>query len=712
MVGGVATRPEQVVEPPETGAPRPRTEVRPEIQALRALAVSTVVIYHFWASGLSGGFIGVDVFFAISGFLITSHLLREVDRSGAVSLAGFWARRARRILPAALLILMLVALVTIIFVPETYWQQYLAEDQASTAYIENWYLAHAAVDYLAALNAASPVQHFWSLSAEEQFYIFWPVLILGAALVTRGRTLRIKRRTIFIVLAVIVAASFAFSVYDTNTDPAQAYFITPTRAWEFGLGGLLALAATNRMRPAASAALSWIGLALIMFAAITYTGTTPFPGSAAAIPVLGCLAVIWAGAPQLRWAPTGLFGLRPIQFLGDISYSVYLWHFPLLILTPFILDQNMNLTTKIILIPITILAAWLTKKAVEDPMRRSRFLITRRPRWTFAFVIAATALVFAVTAAGKSHLAHQLAKEQTEAKSFFYNPPHCFGAASRDPQHPCTNPSLKYQVQPTPIVAEAAKNAPCGKTHHDDLVTYCGFGVLPDHAVRTFALVGDSHAQMWRSPMTVVAKDLEWRGLTVARTSCPFSTTTKKLVEPLQSECVKWNKEVIAWFFKHPEINTVFVAAHNGGPVVVPQGETTYSAEIKGYQEAWSKLPPTVHHIVVIRDTPGVRTDTQACVQQAISAHRQAGIACAVPKLAYLPPDPEAGAAKRLHSPRVQTLDINKYICDAKLCYPVVGGSLVFKDVSHVTKVFGRTLGPYFERRIRDLLRGWQPNTR
>ncbi len=186
MVGGVATPAPEILD--ETPAPpRRRTEVRPEIQALRAIAVATVVIFHLRPKLLTGGYIGVDVFFAISGFLITSHLLREVDRTGAVGLAGFWARRARRILPAALLVLMVVALVTIISTPLTYWTQYFEEIRASTLYVENWWLAHQAINYLAADQAPSPVQHFWSLSAEEQFYLVWPMLILFAAVVARAR---------------------------------------------------------------------------------------------------------------------------------------------------------------------------------------------------------------------------------------------------------------------------------------------------------------------------------------------------------------------------------------------------------------------------------------------------------------------------------------------------------------------------------------------
>src|SRR4051812_33629482 len=251
-----------------TAPPISRAAVRPEIQGLRAVAVAVVVVCHFWPSALPGGFVGVDVFFAISGFLITSHLLREAAATGRVALAGFWARRARRILPAALLVLGVCALATLAWVPEVDRAQFFAEIRASAFYVENWQLAHTAVDYFAAGQGPSPVQHFWSLSAEEQFYLVWPVLILAAG-----------RRSLS-ALAAVTAGSLAYSLYKTGADPAAAYFVTPTRAWEFGLGGLLAFASGRRPRPLVAAA----GLVAIAVAAATFSADTAFPGVAALLP--------------------------------------------------------------------------------------------------------------------------------------------------------------------------------------------------------------------------------------------------------------------------------------------------------------------------------------------------------------------------------------------------------------------------------------------
>ena len=203
--------------------------VRPEIQALRAIAVATVVVFHYWPGLITGGYVGVDVFFAISGFLITGHLVREVERTAKVSLPGFWARRARRILPAALLVLLFCAVATYFWVPLNLWEQFFGEIRASTLYVENWNLAAQAVDYLGAENRPSPVQHYWSLSVEEQFYIVWPVLILIAMTLARRGSELLRRRSIAAMLVLLTVASFIYSVIATANDPAAAFFITPTR---------------------------------------------------------------------------------------------------------------------------------------------------------------------------------------------------------------------------------------------------------------------------------------------------------------------------------------------------------------------------------------------------------------------------------------------------------------------------------------------------
>jgi peptidoglycan/LPS O-acetylase OafA/YrhL len=690
-------------------APRPRSALRGEIQALRAVAVGLVLVYHLWPAAMPGGFVGVDVFFAISGFLITSLLLREADRAGRVSLAGFWARRARRILPAALVTVVVCALATVAFVPLTHWQQFFAEMRASTAYVQNWQLASDAVDYLAAANAPSPVQHYWSLAIEEQFYLVWPVLIAIALVVTRGAPMRARRRMVTLVLATATALSLVYSVVHTTADPAAAYFVTPTRAWELGAGALLALAAPFDRSPAAvRSVLSWVGLAAIAVAAVTYSGATPFPGHAALLPVLGTLAVIRAGTPDRRWAPTGAMTLAPVQFLGDISYSVYLWHWPLIVLAPFVVGSDAT-GVRIAILAITILAAWLTKRFVEDPARTTPLLTRRAPGWTLAAAGAATAAVITVTALGTSHVQGAERADALATQRVLDSHPRCFGAAARDPRgRRCVNPRLKRTVVPTPLQAAKRPNAPCDVIERSGSVSVCAFGPRPARATATIAVIGDSHAAHWRAALERVVAARHWRGLSITRTGCALTAAPPPLDGRALSRCRQWNREVPRWLARHREVGTVFVAQHSGSKGVRP-GQPEFASEVAGYREAWDALPPSVRRIVVLRDTPTMPGTTPTCVEQAMSDHRDAATACAAARRVALPPDPAVAAAAREGTARVRTIELSRFFCDDRRCPAVIGGALVYKDVSsHLTDVYAATLGPFLRREVDALMGGWR----
>ena len=689
--------------PGPLGEPK-RSAVRPEIQALRAIAVLTVVVYHVWPEAMPGGFVGVDVFFAISGFLITAHLVREVDRTGTLSLWQFWARRARRLLPASLLTLFVCAVATIVLVPQLYWQQFLTEIGTSTAYVQNWQLASDAVDYLGADNRPSPVQHFWSLSAEEQFYVIWPLLIIVAAWTAR------RRLAITAVLLTVTGLSLWYSISETASNPAAAYFITPTRAWEFGAGGLLALVGARAALPdRARALLSWAGLAAVGYAAVAYSTDTAFPGWAAAVPVVGALAVIHAGMPAARWAPSAILRVRPAQFLGDISYSVYLWHWPLLVFAPFAF-ANAGLTETRIVVPLlTILLAWATKVLVEDPVRRSEWL-SAQPRMTFACSAAATAVLAVVLLGGTSHVEAQIHAAERQQVKVVAQTPDCFGAAARDRHNPCENKSLRTKVVPLPVAAKTEKNAPCPNFRKEEGVSVCDFGVQPEQAKRTVALLGDSHASHWRAPLDAVARDRGWHGLSMTRTSCVFSAATKLTPEPTKSQCLRWVDNVPRVFRKHPEIDTVFIVAITGGVVNVPRGRTMFEAKMNGVRKAWRALPDTVKHIVIIRDTPKIFRKTVECIDEAIAAGERPGIACAVPRRSALDEDPSLIAARKEHSPRVQAIDLTQAFCSKRLCYPVIGGALVYKDLHHFTLVFAQTLGPLLNRKLEGLMQEWSPD--
>ena len=683
-----------------------RSAVRPEIQALRALAVLTVVVYHVWPDVMPGGFVGVDVFFAISGFLITAHLVREVDKTGTLGLWQFWARRMRRLLPAALLTLFVCAAATIALVPQLYWQQFLTEIGTSTAYVQNWQLASDAVDYLGADNRPSPVQHFWSLSAEEQFYVLWPLLIIVAAWTAR------RRLAITGVLLTVTGLSLWYSISETAANPAAAYFVTPTRAWEFGAGGLLALLGTRAVAPdRARAALSWAGLAAVGYAAGAYSTETAFPGWAAIVPVVGALAVIHAGMPAARWSPARILRIRPAQFLGDISYSVYLWHWPLLVFAPFVFTDPEPTALRIAVPVLTVLLAWVTKVLVEDPVRRSAWL-SAQPRMTFACSAAATAVLAAVLVGGTTHVQAQIREAEREQGKVVARKPPCFGAAARDPSNPCENKALRTKVVPLPVAAKGEDNAPCPSFRKEAGVSVCDFGVQAGKAKRTIALLGDSHASHWRAPLDAIARQRGWRGLSATRTSCVFSKATKLTPEPTRSQCLHWVRNVPRFFRMHPEIDTVFVVAITGGKVTVPPGRTMFETKTNGVRRAWRTLPDTVKHIIVIRDTPRISRRTVECVDAAMQAGRPAGHVCAEPRSLALEADPAVIGARKEHAPRVQAIDLTEVFCSLRACNPVIGGALVYKDLHHFTLTFAETLAPPLGHKLDALMQAWPASSR
>jgi ribosomal protein L18 len=285
----------------------------------------------------------------------------------------------------------------------------------------------------------------------------------------------------------------------------------------------------------------------------------------------------------------------------------------------------------------------------------------------------------------------------------------CVGAAARDHAHACAGSSLSRTVQPTPDQAEAAPSAPCTSVAREGEIGVCAFGVDPTQATRTVALVGDSHAAHWRAAVDVVAQAHGWRGLSITHSACPFSRARRNLLRPDDRlHCRRWNDQLLAWFRRHPEVDTMFISALSGGRgVIVARGRNEFAARVRGYLAAWRALPASVKHIVLIRDTPKVHADTLGCVRRAIAAHRPAGTACAVSRQGRLDRDAAVAAADRLHSRRVQTVDLTRYFCAPHRCFPVVGGILAFRDSHHLTPTFVRTVGPFLDRHVRRLMASW-----
>ena len=690
------------------------TAVRSDIQGLRALAVSLVVVYHVFPHRfLPGGFVGVDVFFVISGFLITLHLMQKPP-SGGRDLATFWGRRVRRLLPASLLVLTSTLVASRLFAPETQWGNTAQQARAAALYVVNWVLAHNSVDYLAADAAPSPVQHFWSLSVEEQFYFVWPILILGMVVVARRRRAN-QDLAVLGGLGALVVLSLGYSVYETATNPSAAYFVTPTRMWELGIGGLLAVVVAVRQRRdlpplltrSARVVLAWAGLAAIAWTAATYSGSTPFPGWRALLPVLGTAAVIAAAAPIQRFSPGNLMAVRPAQWLGDISYSVYLWHWPLIVLIPQAFGNDVDLVDRLVTIALTLGLASLTKTYVEDRFRTSQWGIPlKKP-----FLLGATGMAVVLVLAGLQ--IHEVSTRAGEAKAELAKAVSdagpCFGAAALDrPASSCPHVPFE-EVVPAPT--DAANDKSDAYTDMSDgrdcfsflpsfrLVT-CQFGAKD--ATTEIALVGNSHAGEWLPALEQVARERHWHITTYLASQCAAAETLQQFETRAMSEsCLSWVKKAERAVVKqHPDAvlytNRLSVGAYG----------TTYDASIPLYADGMTKVLEAFQaarlRVLALHDTPAPGVSIPDCV----AANADDYAACDGTRTKWISPEPAKDAVDRVNDPTlVRFADLTSHICRRSTCAAVNGGVITYFDSSHLTATYARTLAPYLDGPLTRLLR-------
>lgn len=677
--------------------------VRPEIQALRALAVLLVVVYHLSPGRLPGGYVGVDVFFVISGFLITSQLLREINRTGTISLSRFWARRVRRLLPASLLVLAAVALATVALLPDTTWRQYLTEVAASTVYLENWQLAANSVNYLAAEYGGSPVQHFWSLSVEEQFYVVFPLVLLAAVAATRRASPTARRRVLATALGAVTLLSLIVSVVWTRGIPVEAYFVTPTRMWEFGAGGLLAFAGLRAPSGGWAVATSWAGLVAIGGSSLTLTGDSPFPGWLAAVPTLGAIAIIAAGDPNSRLSPTRLGGLRPVQYVGDVSYSVYLWHWPLIVIGGAVLGHALGKWEKLWVVVLTMVLAAATKRWVEDPVRFRSRLVALKPRWTFVVTASAMAALVVGCIGAQAQLDARNAREAQRVLESTAGS--CFGAAALDNQ--CPDPfSLTGAMAPafaktdTNLVADPTGGWRCEVPRGEREIRRCTLGSATA-PTRTLAMLGDSHAMHLMAPMREIAEREGWRVVTYFKSACSGTGAVDVILTARpddQGPCADWGAAAIAEIAANPEIDTV-VTSNVASAYMQENGSAPISPG--RYADAWRTLLGADKNVLVVADVPHtLGQDVPDCLAQA----RDRQGACDAPAASALPPDAMADAARTFEDGRVRLLDLTDKFCVDGTCHAVIGGSIVYSDASHLTNTYAATLAPYIELALLELV--------
>ena len=695
-----------VASPPPTDG---RAPFRPDIEGLRAVAVLLVLAYHARIPGFPGGYIGVDVFYVVSGFLITGLIVRELRATGRVDLLTFYARRARRLLPAALVVIALTVIASAIVLPPLRVPDVAADGAAAALYVSNIRFAAQATDYLQAELDPSPLLHFWSLGVEEQFYLFWPALLLLVA----GRGTNIRR--IGLVVGIVALLSFALGVVWTDSDAPLAFFLLPARAWELAVGAALAIgvARLSRIPISLTPVVVGAGLALIVIGAVIFDTDTPFPGTAALLPVIGTALVISGGIPQPLNPMSRLVSVRPMRWIGGISYSLYLWHWPLLVLPAAAAGSDLPLPARLGLVALTFVLADASRHWIEDPIRHGRVAKLRPSRslgiaLVSSVAVATVSLGLGVTA-GPPAAAGSIGNASQSA-IVDLNLPTSLPSTAAATNAPAT-PSAEPTLAPTPAGPVPADLVPPLATVRQDLPPIyadechaewketappdCVYGRKDG---KTVFLIGDSHAAHWFPTFQRLADEQDWRLVSLTKSACPvadlpvYNGTLKREY----TECDTWRTAVLDRISREKPAMVVVSDSRigqlwvNGNAVPYTDREDLWAT---GLERSLDELRKVAGHVVVIGDTPRPATDAPVCV----SGHLDNALACATPLSEAI--TPAWTATERTVSTETGStfIDPTAWLCPTVPCPAVIGNVLVYRDGHHMTTPFARALAPYLE---------------
>ncbi|WP_068402264.1 acyltransferase family protein [Kribbia dieselivorans] len=667
-----------------------RAAMRGDIEGLRAIAVLVVLIYHLGVSQLSGGFVGVDIFFVISGFLITSQMLREIGRDGTVSLTKFYSRRARRLLPAASTVLLFTAVVGWFVLPAADRANLASDVITATFYVINWALAFRAVDYLAEDAGASALQHYWSLSVEEQFYVIWPLLMLVGLFLAKKYRLKWKR-LLFLLLCVTALASFIYSVVHTRNDPATAYFFTTTRIWELAIGALISFAVIRltKLTKRGSELLAGIGLVLIVLSLFIISTATPWPSWWAALPTVGAGLIIAAGCAHQDTYVGRFLGMKWMVWIGGISYAVYLWHWPLVVFAKALTGDNLSLLVMVLVAGLSVFLAWATKHLIEDPVRFHPVIVAKPSRsLIFGGVLMAitglvgTVLWFAVPrvdpnvkVAGASAL---VANPKADQWQVIDNPTSVFtqsGSVSPDPAVAVSDTPSYYddncQVQPG-----------------DNKVNpNCTYG---NKASKTsIALLGDSKMGQWMPAMNWIASKEDWRVDLYLKSACSFS------YDGVKDDCAQFGHNVIGYLKANPDKVPTYA--------IISQGSPSLQSRTEGMEAAITDLQALGTKVVLLADnTSPAGMDDQ--VYNCVADQRNDISACdfSAEKRDGRGTPPLKEVSKQM---KVPLIDLNQWVCPPgrDTCPPVIGGTMIYRQGSHITATYVRTMAPMLHRGLAEV---------
>lgn len=673
-----------------------------------------VLLWHADVKALSGGFVGVDVFFVISGFLITGFIVSEIEGTGRFSLVGFYARRAKRVLPAAAVVLVSSLVLTYLFLPRARWSQTGWDVVSSGLYAINWRLAERSVDYLAADQAPSVVQHFWSLAVEEQFYLLWPLLLLLVAALTR-RSRQESRRWLRLTCVVLIAApSLAWSTHLSDIDSGRAYFQSTTRVWELALGAGLAMFADSldRLPRLVAVVLGWAGLAAVIVAVVAFGAATSFPGYAALLPTLGAVAVIAAGPAAGRLGPIAILGTSVGCAIGAMSYSLYLWHFPAIVAAEALFGE-LRSAQLLVVVVLSAVPAYLTFRFVENPFRFSYFS-WRSPVTTLRYGLIFTAIPvlcgvffqFTLWPSGgvSSH-------SGTSSTNLTGSPS---GSAKVGAEVLSDSPRGDMKGAPvdrvdsiSPDPEVASRDMPelyaegCANSLEEDDPKSCVYGNLASRF--TIAIVGDSHAAQWAPALQDYVSAKGWRLVVFTKASCPLSAAEVAIQGKTYKSCTTWNKRVMVEILGKERPNVVITSSseyqviRNGVGLGASDNRV---AMVQGFHSAWRALSDAGITTIVIRNTPYTRTNTAECVSRNMNHLTRCAVAREIADSSVGPFQIEAAQG----IPGIHVVDLNDAICPTEKCAAVIGGVLVYRDGNHLTSTYVVSLEPRLTRELDGIL--------
>lgn len=648
---------------------------RPEIEGLRAVASILVAVYHIYLGRVSGG---VDVFFVVAGFLITTTLYSMLTRRGRVSYPVFFSRLATRLLPHALTVLAAVFAASLLILPPGRRLAAWDEIAASAFYGENWALIGKATDYLAQGEAQSPVQHFWAMSIQGQFYLIWAVVfavVLIAARAFAASAYRLLVRT----LTVLFVASLAFSVYYTAVDQPVAYFHTGTRVWEFALGGLVALVVRRPLVGLGGAVAAWIGLIVVATSGLLLPVSTSFPGYVALVPAMGAVLVIVGSGGYGRRGADRFLAHPAMVRLGGLSYGIYLWHWPILIFSLVLLDvDRVPPFWGLAIIAAAIGLSALTARFVEGPVWRR---LNEKGTGSAGRLLlgAATILVLVIGVQGWSYRASAVAATDAPAAA---------GANSFDTDAAAPADSASGSLIPDLLTVPDDNPAVYADGCHQDPgsseVIECVYGV--EDAERTIVLVGGSHSAHWLAALVAISEETPVRIVTMTKSGCPWTAPgdDNGAADP---SCAAWNAEA-----------TRRAAAIEPDLVVSTSTRGVGANEIipAGYVDIWEEfdaLSPGTP-VVALRDNPRMREDYLDCLDSADDYSTECGRPRADVRAAAIP---GVDAVELPES--VVVADLTDYFCTQDYCPAVAGNVVIYRDPGHLTATYSATLaGPLLEQ--------------